>query len=199
MNESYAIRLCLLDHDPRGFEFLVKKYRREAFYHAIMLLGNQDDAADACQESFCRAFAAILHLPHLDAFYPWFYRILRNCCLNMLSRKRTSTYYKKNKASDRDRGIDRSNPVDFIEKGEEQVKIWRVLEQLNPEFREILMMKYLQGASYEEISQVIGIPRGTVMSRLYYARKSFRKHYLAYEEKGRAVNSKRNKKVIKKK
>ncbi|MBW2623393.1 MAG: sigma-70 family RNA polymerase sigma factor, partial [Deltaproteobacteria bacterium] len=63
------------------------------FFHALSLLGNQEDAAEACQESFTRAFAAINKFTCLDAFYPWFYRILRNCCLNMLGRKKTAENY----------------------------------------------------------------------------------------------------------
>jgi DNA-directed RNA polymerase specialized sigma24 family protein len=78
MDEQYAIELCLKHKDPVGFEFLVQKYRREAFGHAYAFLGNQDDALDACQESFARAFAAIPGLPKLPQFYPWFYCILRN-------------------------------------------------------------------------------------------------------------------------
>jgi RNA polymerase sigma-70 factor (ECF subfamily) len=70
MNEAQAIRLCLQYRDPVGFEFLVKKYRREAYFHALALMGNQEDAADACQESFRRAFAAIPKLAQLDKFYP---------------------------------------------------------------------------------------------------------------------------------
>ena len=97
MDEAHAIQLCLKHQDPTGFEYLVKKYRREAFFHARTLLGDQDDAADACQESFTRAFIAIPRLNRLDAFYPWFYRILRNCCLNMIRKKKTVRKYVKAK------------------------------------------------------------------------------------------------------
>jgi len=93
IDEDHAIRLCLKDRDPRGFEFLVAKYRREAYYHAMALLGNSEDAADACQECFARAFTASSRLSRLDRFYPWFYRILRNHCLNVLSRRKTASEY----------------------------------------------------------------------------------------------------------
>ena len=100
MNEAQAIRLCLKHRDPAGFEFLVNKYRREAFFHAFALMGNREDAADACQESFRRAFTAIPGLASLDQFYPWFYSILRNCCLNMLGRRRTiMNYARENRSS----------------------------------------------------------------------------------------------------
>ncbi len=56
MNEAKAINLCIKHRDPIGFEYLVKKYRREALFHARIFLGNDEDAADACQESFVKAF-----------------------------------------------------------------------------------------------------------------------------------------------
>ena len=178
MDESYAIKLCLNYQDPAGFEFLVKKYRREAFFHARALLGNQEDAADACQESFTKAFMAIPKLTRLDAFYPWFYRILRNCCLNMIRKKKSATKYQTEKHRDAALAVDASNPSNTLEKREEQEFVWQVLKSINPDFREILVMKYIQGLHYAEISQYLGIPRGTVMSRLYYARKAFREKYL---------------------
>lgn len=182
MDEASAIRLCLEHRDPTGFEFLVEKYRREAFFHAVTLLGNQEDAADACQDSFARAFAAMPRLKALDQFYPWFYRILRNCCLNMLSRKQTAQKYRTKQQKNPSLHVDPENPSTLLEKAEDEKMVWEVLETLNPEFREILIMKYIKGNNYEEIAGLLGIPRGTVMSRLYYARKSFRESYLQVEE-----------------
>lgn len=62
MTEEKAIRLCLEDKDPLGFEFLVNQYKREAYFHAYALLKNEADAADACQDAFTKAFAAIPNL-----------------------------------------------------------------------------------------------------------------------------------------
>jgi len=173
MNEAQAIRLCLEHQDPVGFEFLVEQYRREALFHARGFLGDAEDAADACQECFTRAFLAMPRLEKMDAFYPWFYRILRNYCLNVISRRKTATKYRV--AAQREGGVnvETATPLLLLEKTEEQKLVWETLEALNPEFREILVMKYIQGLKYEEISQMLAIPRGTVMSRLYYARKAF--------------------------
>ena len=182
MDEKSAIQLCLTHQDPTGFEFLVKKYRREAYFHAVSFLGNQEDAADACQESFTRAFTAIPKLPYLDAFYPWFYRILRNCCLNILAKQKTVRKHQKAVEIDQYESSESDNPVSLIEKKEDKKRIWKILESLGPESREILVMKYIQGYRYDEIAKILGIPRGTVMSRLYYARKAFRKAYLKVED-----------------
>ena len=177
MDEGYAIKLCLKHQDPVGFEFLVRKYRREALFHARALLGNTEDAADACQESFTRAFLAIPRLTHLDAFYPWFYRILRNCCLNMIRKKKSARKYRTEKQRSAKEATDEALLSRELEKREEQRTVWRVLQKLQPEFREILIMKYIQGLRYAEISILLCIPRGTVMSRLYYARKAFKETY----------------------
>ncbi len=188
MNESYAIKLCLKHRDPAGFEFLVKKYRREAYFHARMILGNAEDALDACQESFTKAFNAIPKLTQLDAFYPWFYRILRNCCLNMIRKKKSAGKYQTEERHHMMLVDNKTNPSATLEKKEEQRFIRKILKQLSPEFREILVLKYLQDLRYADISEYLGIPRGTVMSRLYYARKTFRDKYLIMnksEEKSR--------------
>jgi len=189
MDEKSALQLCLLYHDPAGFEFLVKKYRREAYYHAVSFLGNKEDAADACQESFARAFSAIPRLTHLEAFYPWFYRILRNCCLNVINRKKTAHKYRVSRQHEVDERSDYNDPSEELDKKEEKQQVWRILQSLQPDAREILIMKYVQGYHYDEISELLDIPRGTVMSRLYHARKAFRVSYLK-EQTGHDMDAK---------
>ena len=144
--------------------------------HALSLLGNQEDAVDACQESFTRAYQAIPRLDHLDSFYPWFHRILRNCCLNMISRRKTVTRYRQDVQMMASK-TDSSGSDVLLEKYEEQARVWQALGLLKPEFREILIMKYVEGCPYEEIARTLAIPRGTVMSRLYYARRAFGREY----------------------
>ena len=73
--------------------------------------------------------------------------------------------------------IDSSGSDVLLEKHEEQAGVWQALGLLKPEFREILIMKYIEGCSYEEITRTLAIPRGTVMSRLYYARRAFAREY----------------------
>jgi len=178
MDEHQAIELCIKHKDPMGFEFLVQKYRREAFSHAFALLGNQDDALDACQDSFARAFAAIPRLQELTHFYPWLYRILRNRCLNLLARKQTSERYREAQQQAQGQGVETVHPACILEQREEQMRVRCALESLKPEHREILVMKYVHGHRYEEIAAMLGIPRGTVMSRLYHARTALREAYL---------------------
>lgn len=171
MDESSAIDLCIRHRDPVGFEFLVRKYRREAYMHAVALLGNRDDAADACQDSFASAFATLPRLEALTAFYPWFYRILRNRCLNVIGRRKTRNEFARRFMEE---GHDTaSTPEALLIAQQESKRTWDVLMSLKPEFREILALKYFHDQDYESLAMLIGISRGTVMSRLYYARKAF--------------------------
>lgn len=178
MDEQRAIQLSVKHRDPVGFEFLVQKYRREAFAHAFALLGNQDDALDACQDSFARAFASIPRLQELPQFYPWFYRILRNRCLNLIARRQTSDRYREAQRQEADETLEAATPGHVLEQREEREQVQRALALLKPEHREILAMKYVQDLRYEEIAGLLGIPRGTVMSRLYHARLALREAYL---------------------
>ncbi len=178
MDEQRAIQLCVKHRDPVGFEFLVNKYRREAFSHAFALLGNQDDALDACQDSFAKAFAAIPGLRDLPQFYPWFYCILRNRCLNLLARRQTSDRYREAQQHDAAQAMDVVTPGSQLEQHEEQQRVQHALASLPPDHREILIMKYVQEHRYEEIAAILGIPRGTVMSRLYHARMALREAFL---------------------
>jgi RNA polymerase sigma-70 factor (ECF subfamily) len=177
MDEQRAIQLCVKHRDPVGFEFLVEKYRREAFAHAYALLGNQDDALDACQDLFAKAFTAIPCLRELPLFYPWFYCILRNRCLNLLARRQTADRYAEAQQHDVARSVDALTPGNLLESREEQECVQRALASLKPEHREILVMKYVQEHRYEDIATILAIPRGTVMSRLYHARMAFRDEY----------------------
>lgn len=176
MDEERAIQLCLKHRDPIGFEFLVNKYRREAFFHAFSLLGNNEDALDACQDAFARAFAAIPRLEALTQFYPWFYRILRNHCLNMLERRETSDRYRQSRTLEAGNSSPspEAGPRATLEQAEGRWRVREALDRLRPEYREILTLKYLQDCSYERIARLLGIPRGTVMSRLYHARLALR-------------------------
>ena len=178
MDEQRAIQLCVKHRDPVGFEFLVQKYRREAFFHALALLGNQDDALDACQDSFAKAFAAIPRLRELPQFYPWFYCILRNRCLNVLARRQTSDRYRQAEQHEAASAANNEHPGQLLESREERERVQQAMESLTPEHREILVMKYMQEHRYEEIAALLGIPRGTVMSRLYHARTALREAYL---------------------
>ncbi len=173
MNEAKAIQLCIKRRHAVGFEFLVKCYRKQAFCHAYGIMGNREDAADACQDSFKKAFVSIPKLERLDRFYPWFYSILRNHCFNLLSRKKTVETHRDILETE---NAQRHSPTPRgeLEHSEAIASIQAALATLKPDFREILVLKYYSEFNYHQISDTLQIPCGTVMSRLYHARTAFK-------------------------
>src|SRR5687767_4322889 len=87
MDDRTAIRRCK-NGEGDSFRHLVERYQRQAAAHAVSILGNREDAADATQEAFVDAFRALKSFDDARAFYPWFYVLLRNRCYKMTARRR---------------------------------------------------------------------------------------------------------------
>jgi RNA polymerase sigma-70 factor (ECF subfamily) len=166
MDDIEAIRKCLAG-ETESFGFLVKKYQNEAFSHAAAIVGNIEDASDAVQDAFLDAFRALKKFDSSQKFYPWLYAILRNRCFKLAeSRKREVKAYP---------GVLMilACPSDKASKAAVEL-VEQTLLELSARDREILILKHLDGLSYENIALRLDIPAGTVMSRLYYARMKFR-------------------------
>ena len=162
MDDLEALKNCI-DGDKESFRYLVKRYQNQAVDHATAFLGNREDALDAVQEAFIDAYQAINRFDLTRRFYPWFYVLLRNRCFKMLAS--TGNRIRENIEETE---ILASNSESSIE---ELLSLETALLDLSPEDRELITLKYLNGLSYEELAEHLQIPRGTVMSRLYYARK----------------------------
>lgn len=155
--------------DRSAFEPLVRRYMRRAAAFALGWVGNHEDALDLSQEAFARAFRALLRFDLDRPFYPWFHRILRNLCVNHISRARHS----------RELQLDDEIPVassgpspeEGAERSELQRQVWEAIGRLGEQDREILILREFQEQSYAEIAEILQIPKGTVMSRLHHARR----------------------------
>lgn len=147
-----------------AFEPLVRRYGPRAYHYALGMVKNPEDAHDLSQEAFLRAYLALYRFDLSRPFYPWFVQILRNVCLSHLRRRRPHVPLDEPVASTR-RSATKTETRLWVEQG---------LERLDDKDREILILKEFQGFSYQELSDTLGIPRGTVMSRLYYARRRLR-------------------------
>ena len=157
------------------FEPLVLRYRRRAYFTALGLLGNTDDALGTSQEAFLRAFRAISGFDSDRPFSPWFYRILRNRCMNRMTRARIRVADNADGILERLPAGPESNPERQASRKEIQDVVWRALSFLPADHREILILREMQDLSYAEIAGLLEIPIGTVMSRLYHARHELRR------------------------
>ncbi len=160
MDDAIAIEKCLKG-EKEAFRYLVERYQAQAIGHSTAILGNREDALDATQEAFLDAFQALRKFDLTRRFYPWFYVLLRNRCYKMFAKKREAENIEETEILAP--SGDLSN--------EELFGLEQALLSVAKEDREIITLKYLDGLSYDEIAAYLEIARGTVMSRLFYARR----------------------------
>ena len=161
MDDATAVRACRAG-DVDAFRHLVDRYQGRALAHARILTRNEADAADATQEAFVDAFRNLTAFDPTRPFYAWFYVLLRNRSFKQRSRRGTRS----------ESGI-ASAPPPQVGPGvsEERLDLWRAIGRLAPDDGELIVLKHIEGWTYEELSSALGVPRGTVMSRLYGARQ----------------------------
>lgn len=174
MDDPTAIEKCKAG-EADAFSYLVRKYQSEAIGHALAILGSREDALDAVQQAFLDAYRTLERFDILRRFYPWLYTILRNRCYKILASR------KKHAAVSLDEVEILAQPRKGSS-GVEAALLERALRELSPEDRELLTLKHLDGLRYDELAQRLGIPSGTVMSRLYYARKRFQQKVVRIQE-----------------
>ena len=160
MDDEIAIEKCR-NGEQEAFRHLVERYQRQAVSHATAILGSRDEAMDAAQEAFIDAFRALKQFDNSRQFYPWFYVLLRNRCFKMTARKREMA------------NIDETVIVaaSSAAQPEDILALENALRALNLEDREIITLKYFDGLNYNELAERLQIPKGTVMSRLFHARR----------------------------
>lgn len=178
--ESELIRKCQAGQQ-RFYEPLVRAYEPEARRVALGILRDPDAAHDAVQESFIKAYRAIDRFELGRSFRPWFLQILRNHCRDMLRRRKAGFEVQRMSAVMAERLASSSSPEADQRRTEAKELLWRGLGQISADHREVLVLKELEGLNYAEIAGSLGIPEGTVASRLYHARRALKE---ALEELG---------------
>ncbi len=172
--ERELIRKCKAG-DARFYEPLVRAYEPSGLRLAVAMMGNVEDAQDALQEAFIKTYDTLHRFDLRRPFGPWFFQILRNQCRDML-RSRNAKFKVEaldekveQRPGDAERGPERAR-----QRNAARELLWRGLERIGPEHREILVLKELEGFRYGEIAQILDIPEGTVASRLFHARQALR-------------------------
>ncbi len=172
--------------DKKAFEEIVRYYKTEAFLIAFGFVGDREDARDLSQDAFIKAYQARDRFDTERPFYPWFYRILKNHCLNFLKRQvkgHEPLYYDDHPGKERFTAST-PTPLESLERTERHQILRSAINSLSLEHKEVIILKNFKGYSYAEIADILEVPIGTVMSRLYYARKMLKEIILEMEEKG---------------
>ncbi len=168
MKKFFAAAPALSNEQKSEFEELVKLNMKRAYFTALGILGNHDAAMEISQEAFLRAFKNFHRYDKKRKFFSWYYKILKNLCLNFIRdrKKRESGFLRIHEE------FSEENPAENFEKKELLEKMEEALNELPTNHREIIILKEFENLSYKEIAEILEIPAGTVMSKLFYARKS---------------------------
>ena len=175
--QEAAVIQAVLDGDINAYELLVKEYEKNVYNLALRMVGNSEDAADMSQEAFIKAYNSLTSFRGDSRFSVWLYRIVSNVCLDYLrSRGRRQTVSLSTENDDgEDVEIDiadeTQSPERLLDRRLTRDAVRRGLAALPPEHRQILLLREIQGLSYDEIADALGIEAGTVKSRIFRARK----------------------------
>ncbi len=169
-----------------AFGELVSRYQTRLYSAALRLVQSHDDAADVVQDAFLSAFQS-LHTFKGDAeFFTWLYRITFNTAIT-LKRKRRPTLSLE--ASPGEAGMEPDDQSEFVKPGaalertEDERRLYEAIEELTPEHRDALLLKDIEGMRYDEMAVVLGVPIGTVRSRLHRARLELRDLLVPFDER----------------
>jgi len=165
--EQVLILRCQIG-DKDAFAELIERYQAPLRYFISRLSSNPETAEDIFQDTWLTVIRRIHSLKKTDAFSTWLYRIARNKVYQQFRRKRKLFELNENIAVPNDTEND-------VFSTEDAAKIHRCLKELLPEYREVLMLRFLEQMSYEQISQVINRSLGTVKSRIHYAKLALKK------------------------
>jgi RNA polymerase sigma-70 factor (ECF subfamily) len=165
--------------DRDAFRELVERYQRKIAALALGMLRNREDALDIVQESFAKAYQNLDRFKGDSAFYTWLYRIAFNLCVDH-QRRETRLGHVPLEVDEHGEGGAVLPPVDgartdqpFERTRDAEIarRLADAIRELTPDHRAVILLREVEGLSYEEISQVLQCPKGTVMSRLHYARQ----------------------------
>ena len=163
--------------DVDAFGLLVTAYEKNVFNVALQMLGNREDAQDIAQEAFLKAYNSLSSFRGDSKFSSWLYRIVSNLCLDFKrrqSRRPSSSLTVEDDDGENvqlDIADESQSPETLLERKLTREAVRRGLAELPEEQRQILLLREIQGLSYEEIGEAMGLEAGTVKSRIFRARK----------------------------
>ena len=171
--------------DRDAFGELVRRHQDRAFNLAYQVLRNREDALDVAQEAFVKAFASLPGFKAEASFTTWLHRIVVNLAIDGLRRRRRSegTEYDDRRAVAEDAAVEHEapgGPAAELEMKQVRSLLARGIASLPPAQRAVIVLREIEGMSYEAIAQAVGCSLGTVMSRLFYGRRKLQRIFQAH-------------------
>ena len=176
-NDQYLIQECLAGR-TEAFDQLVLKYQDRLYRTLVRILGSSDDARDAAQEGFTQAFFKLNTFRGTAAFYSWLFRIAYNAAITQKRKlKRSATTIDPQENQSGQWLADphpEHHPPEVAERSERKQIVHQALNELQEEYRTPLILRELEGMSYEEIAALTEVPLGTVRSRIFRGRNELK-------------------------
>ena len=164
-----------LHGDSAAFGQLVRKYQDRLFNTVMHVAGSREEAEDVVQEAFVQAFVKLASFHGNSAFYTWLYRIAFNVAVSRRRRKKNEVSLTGGREdSPREPADDAEPPGEHLLREERAHLVHEALASLSDEHRTILVLREMEGFEYEQISEILDLPTGTVRSRLHRARLQLR-------------------------
>lgn len=163
--------------DMAAFEELVARHRDKIYARALSMMRNEDAAIDLSQEAWVKAWQRLAQFQGDASFATWLTRITINLCLDQLRKQKRQRAESIEEMDEESGGMERqmpvitTNPTERLERGELRQRIDEALGNLSDEHRTVLVLHEFEEMEYKEIARTMGCSIGTVMSRLFYARR----------------------------
>ena len=174
-----------LDGDEAAFGVLVRRYQRRLTAFLSQLVGDMELARELSQEAFVRAWGALARFNPKYRFSTWLFRIAHNLGIDQLRRRRLQTVSLYRKDSDGDEvelvlQDAAKDPLGHLENTTLASELREVIDNLRPEYRELVLLRHFAGLSYQEIAEFKSMPLGTVKNKLFRAHSVLRKALAEY-------------------
>lgn len=182
-DDQHVVELCKRG-DVGAFEVLVRRYEKKMFNIGFRMLGSHEDAVEVVQDAFVAAFRHIKAYKEKAAFSTWLTSIVLNLSRNRIKQMKARRRHEQSAPENPIAGEEESaafdppaeglTPLDQLERRDLRDAVKGCLAAMDTEFREVLILRDMQGCSYQEISDILGVAEGTVKSRLFRARAAAR-------------------------
>ena len=166
--------------DTGAFRLLVERHQRRVFAIALGLVRDEQDAREIAQEAFLRVHKGLGQFHGGSSFFTWLYRIVTNLSIDLMRKpsRREAELHFALEVDDADSSLlppAENDPYDAVRRTQLSERIQHALEQLPPYHRGVILMREVEGMSYEEMAEAMRVSKGTIMSRLFHARKKLQR------------------------
>ena len=179
--------------DTAAFRQLVERHQRRAFAIALALVRDENDARELVQDAFLRVYKSLNNFQGGSSFFTWLYRIITNLSIDLIRKPGRQlvdideSRFESDESQEADfpllARVDGADPADVVRRREIAGRLQAALDALPPYHRGVIVMREIEGLSYEEMAQAMGVSKGTIMSRLFHARQKLQRALAdCYEE-----------------